>query len=168
MPVYLFKAIAPRHPQTNQPMNIAVGARSGFVLNHPGDLNQAKQYARANAMGSPGVKYVGVELAPNTQQAASLLSMFPPVMLVEINMGVQMPVQAPQLSGSHVNGGQPVGAPVGMQGQNRSSQLPDSSGFQTLGDDVLSGAGDTLMGSQEDGTASDLYGGGHFEVPRQG
>lgn len=158
MPAFLFKAVQ-RNPQTGQAIPVPVGARTGFVINFPGNMEQAKQYARANAMGSPGVRYLGVELTPNLPE--------PMVLCVEINMGVSTPVQGPQISAAHVNGGQPVGAPMGNVNQNRSTQQADSSGFQTLGDDVLSGAGDNLFGDAEHGTVSDLYGGGHFEAPRQ-
>ena len=157
MPVFLFKAVT-RTP-AGQPIMLPVGARSGFVVNYPGTIDQCKQYLRANAFGSPGVRYWGIMLQPNLPD--------PEVLAVEINIGVPVTAQQAQLSGAHVNGGQPVGSPTGNAAQNRPTGQKDSSGFQVLGDDVLSGAGDALFGDVNDGTVSDLYGGGHFEAPRQ-
>ena len=129
------------------------------MVTFPGNLEQCKYWLRANHVGSPGVKYWAVLVPHNLAE--------PEVLSVEINLGVPITAQQAQVSAQHVNGGQPVGAPVGNGMQNRPTGRQDSSGFQVLGDEVLSGAGDVLFGAQEDGTVSDLYGGGHFEAPRQ-
>jgi hypothetical protein len=157
MPIYLFKVV--NKNQQGQAVQVPVGVRSGFVVTFPGNLEQCKYWLRANHVGSPGIKYWGVELPSNLRD--------PEILALEINLGVVLPPGQPQVSAAHVNGGQSVGAPVGNVAGNLPTGLQDSSGFQKLGDEVLSGVGDTLFGDQGDGTITDLYGGGHFEAPRQ-
>ena len=163
MPIFLFKAIT-KNSQTGQPLPIPAGTRSGLMLIFPGNLEQCKQYLRSQHFGPPTVKYFGVEL-PYSSRVGFKEEI--EVLLVEVYLGVPMPMQQPQMSAAHVNGGQPIGAPLGNMAQNRPSGQKDSSGFQTLGDDVLSGAGEAFFGDANDGTSTDLYGGGHVEVPRQ-
>lgn len=166
MIVYQFTALT-KHPQTGQPLTPAPGACLAFAVAFPGDVSkmsqaqllqhsqQAAAYVRAQKWGTPdkAIYSIGVAM-PN--QVTHLCAFY------------GYPNSGPQLSGAHVQGGQPAGAPRGQPNQNRQQGPVDSSGFQILGDADLGGASDTMFGAGDDGTVTDLYQGGHgsMEVPR--
>ena len=161
MPVYWIKALA-RDPQSGQPLKIPAGARDSIVVNYPGNLEQFKAWAKQNSLGSQYVRYAIVQLQNNMPETM--------VLCTQLALGAagNVSASAPSLSGEHVNGGQPTGTPYGNPNQGRAAGNRDnSSGFQTLGDADLGGAGDAMFGSPDDGTVSDLIGGGSQEIPRQ-
>jgi hypothetical protein len=162
MATYLFEAYPAIDPQTGQPAPLPGGVITQFVLclpGGPGSLNgtQVGGYARQYGLGTQGVNYKIKEIGPQHSP------LYFPV----------MPQGAPNLSGAHVQGGQPSGAPRGQPRAGRPQGPRDPrSKFQTLGDADLDGAGDSLYGgpSPDEATWSDIYVGGGFggqEVPRQ-
>lgn len=176
MACWLFKAVTV-HPQTKQPIMLPPGVIESFVLNVPGNLTnaslaqkqQAMQYAiqiaKQNNLGSVDRKvgYSITLIEPNTN-VIELLCVQP-----YYGPGAQVQGGQPALSQAHINGGQPVGAPIGQPNQNRPDGLRDSSGFQDISDAGLGAGGDNMYGSPDDGTFTDLLQGGFgsVEVQRQ-
>jgi hypothetical protein len=75
----------------------------------------------------------------------------------------RIPTQ-PVLSREHVQGGMPTGVPTGQNQDRPGGPRDGQSGFEQLGDDALSMAGDAMFGAADDGTVSDMVQG--QEVPR--
>lgn len=163
MPIYWIKALT-RDPKSGQVLNVPAGSRDSIVVNFPGSLDQFRAWAKQNSLGSQYVRYAIVQLQNNMPETM--------VLSVQLAMGAtgNPSASAPSLSGEHVNGGQPTGMPTGNPNQGRGAGTRDnSSGFQTLGDADLGGAGEAMFGSPDDGTVSDLIAGGFGsqEIPRQ-
>lgn len=157
--VYLF--VAPdRNPQNGQPINYPPGIVERFVLNFPGARDEAIQAAKAQKLGTQGVRYLVLEVPPNAEEVM--------VLAFQIR-GASGPAQ-PVFSSQHIQGGQPVGMPHGQPNQVQPEGPRDQSGFQSLGGDALDASNENMYGTAEDGTWSDLvsHGGGFREQPRQG
>jgi len=160
MPVFWF--YAPQvHPQTQQPQPFQVGDIESFVLNlPPGSRKEdAISYARSKNMGAAGrLKYLIIEVPPDD----------PTVMLLAVQRyGLSSPQQM-QLSGEHVNGGMPTGAPRGQNQGRPAGPVDPQSGFQPLGDADLDGGDSDPYSGGEDGTYADIVrdGGGIRDIPR--
>ena len=161
MAVFWFRAVT-INPQTGHPIQLPVGVIESIVVNYPGNMNQMKAAAAQASLGTRGVRYKVIEVPSNAEETM--------VLATQISLGAagQVNPSQPQVTAQHVQGGQPWGNPAGQQGQNRPTGMPDSSGFQTLGDMDLDSSGDGYMGGIHDGTFTDLVRDGAQvrEIPR--
>ena len=141
MPTYLFINQAP-NPQ----------APARFVVAFPGPVAQVQAYVNQKDIGGANQRYSIYVISDRTQ---------PVLLAVE-------PYRGPQVSAAHVNGGQPVGPPMG-QNQNRPEGEMDRMGFQILPDSALGVGSDSMYGEMRDPTLNDLVvdPNGSIEVPRQ-
>lgn len=128
MPVYLF---------INQKPNPTAPAR--FVVAFPGSLSQVQEYVNQQNIGGSNQRYSVYTIADRT-----------PATLLAVE-----PYRGPQISAAHVNGGQPVGPPLG-QNQNRPAGEVDRMGFQILPDMALGIGLDPMFGEMNDRTVNDL------------
>lgn len=161
--LYWFCAAPRKNSQTGQLIPYPAGVVSKFVVNFPGPREGVMAWAKSLNLGTRGMQYMVIAIPPNDPT--------PMVLAYEINGAAQGAAQ-PNLSAQHVQGGQPMGAPVVQPGnaqQHASGFVDAQSGFQTLGSDALDAGGDALYGSADEGTWSDLYnqGGRVIEQPRQ-
>jgi len=150
MPTYLFMDRAPQ-----------VGRIERFTLNHPGNVQQAVAYAKKRGLGGTHQHF--------DVYSADQFEGKPVVLCVQVCMGIEQNGQQVQLSGQHVAGGQPTGAPVGQPNQFQGAEHDPHSPFDKLPSSAMPIAQDAMFGEMNDPTQTDLVmgTGGMEEIPRQ-
>jgi len=141
MPVYVFVD----RNQAPQP-----GTRERFAVFHPGDLSQVVAWAKQIGMGGSHQHF-------QIYSPEQLGNNAPCILAIQVAMGVPVTVQQPQLSATHVQGGQPAGVPAAQPGQHHpGGQIDPYSKFEELPDEALTAGRDAMFGELNDGTITDL------------
>lgn len=164
MPTYWFVA-KDKDSHGNPLPPLPAGHPERFVFLHPSrDGQEVIRWVKAQGIGSPNRAYAVWRLEDLNLPEPRLLCVQP-----SYGEAGQPNAQYPVTSPQHINGGQPYGGPQSAPGQNRANGTVDRSGFQSLGDAVLSGTGDGFFTESPDmgGTYTDLVNGGREEIPRR-